>query len=439
MSKKVQLIRPPLDRWYTAGQIKEFVSVPTGLLLIASHLSDTLVYDQMGMPSEDTVYRIKEIGADIVGVYDTFPSHLNTLDSLKAAHENGAITAIGGQYVNYLAERILKNNEFIDFAFVGDGEISFPLFVSGEKIENIPNIVYRDKNGTPKRTFQQDAPLTTIFDLEDLVYTPENLEDIVVPISAIRGCTQTVRCLYCTNDHNLRLMQPELVWEQIALLYFKYGMKSILETGDTFMVGNYPSEILKARPDYLKDTVFARVFAMPDQITQENAEVLKKLNLRYLFLGIESINDKALKAAGRNYNRSHVENAISIADKLKLNLHISLMFGLPWETNETAYETYKFAEELIRTHHYIKVVASLAIPLPGSRMFENLSQNPKVREEYSEFGDLLKDDKFRFDELVRLHLKYYGHMDFKFGKHLIKEIGNLMNNPDNFTSYDINK
>ena len=46
-------------------------------------------------------------------------------------------------------------------------------------------------------------------------------------------------------------MDPKLMWEQIKLLYERYGTTWFWESGDTFLIGTYPERVLAARPDDL--------------------------------------------------------------------------------------------------------------------------------------------------------------------------------------------
>ncbi|MBC8495435.1 B12-binding domain-containing radical SAM protein [archaeon] len=433
---KIQLIRSPLDDWYSVGQIEEFVSIPIGLLIMAAELKKVGAEVSIIDGANDSLKNIlKKINADWVGVMDLYSTHQNSLAILKYAKEQGAKTIIGGPNVNAIARRIIANNPFIDYAAIGDGENSFPRLIREEEHKDVPNIVSK-KNPFPRR---ENAKLATIFDLEDMEIIPSNIKYFTVPISTIRGCIKAElnkRCSFCSIDHDLKVMNSETVWKQIRLLNEKYGVKSFLETGDTFIVGNNAKRLLDTRPKDLKHIEFSRVYAIPDQITPETAYILQQLNVRFVYLGIESSNDGILRRANKSYTKQDVEKSLNLLEERGIQFHVPFMYGLSGETKETMQQTYEYARELIEKHPNIKVCTSFAIPLPGSELFNQLLQNQGAVKEYK--GNILTDDLFNYQSLVRLHLKYYTSVDFEGVSEFLDKTRCLIKKNENVTSFDVN-
>ncbi len=440
MSKKVQLIRPPLDSWYATGQIEEFVSVPIGLCIISKRLRDAgievSILDGIELTLEETIERID---GNVVGVSDMYSSHCNSLSILNEAKKSGATTVIGGPNVNYLAENIISNNDFVDFAVIGDGEETLPMLLTGSHTSSIQNLVYR-MNDRAIRNCIRDSPLDTIFDLDDISNKPADFGSIVAPLSSIRGCIKAEksgRCSFCSIYHKLKLMDPDLVWKQIGLLKEKYGITSFLETGDTFMVGTYPNKILERRPNDLDEISLGRIYASPDQIDEHSAETLRQLNVRYVYLGIESVNDNVLCEAGRSYRRSDIEPAIDLLERKDMLFHVPFMYGLSGDTLDSMEETFRFAKKMVSKHPSIKVLSSLAIPLPGSKLFEGIKNHEIARNEYN--GNLYRDDTFDYQSLARLQLKYFTETRYDDAVGMVMKTRDLVSNKANVTSFDINK
>lgn len=438
MQKKVQLIRPPLDEWYNVDQITEFVSVPTGLCLVSSSAKDVdseiQIIDGMNASLEEILDRIE---GDVIGVTDMYSSHGNSMRILEEAKKQGSTTLIGGPNVNHIAGRILANNPFVDYVVVGDGEEAFPMLLSGDGLNGIPNLAYR-ANGRVVSNEKRSVPLNRLFNLNGLTTLGGIDKKKPIPISSIRGCIKALkggRCSFCSMDSELKLMDPDLVWEQIGILYQDYGFDSFLETGDTFFVGKYPEKLLESRPGNLDGVSFGRVYASPDQINENNARVLSNLNTRYVFLGIESVDDDVLRCANKGYTRKDIEKAIESLDKHGIMLHVPFMYGLGGENPESMEESYKFAENLTRSHPSVKLLVSFAIPLPGSGLFQNVRTHEKAREEYD--GDLDKDDFFNYGELVRLHLKYFTDVDFQQTLDYVNRTKNLIHMRGDVTSFHI--
>lgn len=436
--KKVQLIRPPMDDWYNSNELA-ITSFPVGLCILASAIRDTIeveIIDGLHL----SIDKIEDkLDGDLIGVTNIYGNHLNSLNLLKIAKIKGAKTIIGGPNVNYLAERILKNHSYVDFAVRGDGENTLLKLIKGESLETIPNLTFRKDNKIITNA-ESNANLNNIFDLENISHL--EIVDIKkpVPISSIRGCMKAERddrCIFCSMCHRLQIMQPELVWQQINILNKKYGFNYFFETGDTFRVGDYPKRLLKTRPKNLENISF-RVYMCPNEVDEDFANLLCKLNVKEVVLGVESFNDKVLEMAGKSYRRKDIENAINLLEKRKITLHVPFMYGLPNETEETALETFNFAKKLINKHpHSIIIASHFAIPLPGSKLFNVLVQNEKIRQEYH--GDLYNDDFFDYKELVDLLLKYYTKTSYNFLLDKVLSTIRIVNDDSRATSFDINR
>ncbi len=432
---KVQLIRPPVDDWYTPTQLTDFFSAPTGLCLIASDLNHPTKILDGNLLTIDKI--LEKINGDIVGVSDIYSSHENSLKILKKAKEKGSITVLGGPHVNYLAERILKNNDFVDYVIVGDGEESFPKLVNGESLDKIPNLVYR-KDNKIIRNKREYVRLNHLFDLENL----ENLDYYLkkpASLSLIRGCIKAEkkeRCSFCSMDNKLKLMDPDLAWHQIRILYEKYGIDLFMEAGDTFFVGNYPEKLLNARPNDLEFIITKKVFARPDEINDKNIEILKALNVEYVFIGIETMNDRLLRIANKGYYVNDIKNAINLARNSGVKLHVPFIYGLSGETRETAERNYEFAKHLVESFSGIKIISSTAVPLPGSELFQQLMFNPNSIKDYP--GDIHNDDVLNYAALVKLQIKYNTQITFEYALEMVEKTKDLIEDDSFKTSFDIN-
>ncbi len=439
MKTKLQLIRPPLDNEYSDKQIQELMSVPIELCILASKLRNSIeveVIDGMYSTIEEILSRID---ADIVGVTDIYSFHQNSISVLKQAKLLGATTIIGGHNVNYLAGRILNNHPFVDYAIVGDGEEALDKLIKNAPVNSIPNLFYRQGAEIVHNT-RIDSKLHNLFDLRNL-HDLNNLDpNKPLPISSIRGCIKaqkSERCSFCSIDHELKIMNPEMVWKQIDRLHSMYGINYFFETGDTFIIGNYPGKLLQSRPDHLKHIQF-KIYARPDQIDAKSIEILNELNVKEVFLGIDSINELILKNADKNYHKEDVEHAVNIILDRGMNLYVPFMYGLPGETLDTANENFEFAKRIAALNSgNLKILSSCAIPLPGTKLFEMILNNKAALNEYN--GDLLKEDTLDYTELVKLLLKYYTSIDLSTTNNFINKTKNLISETNTTSFYIYNQ
>jgi anaerobic magnesium-protoporphyrin IX monomethyl ester cyclase len=405
---KVQLIRPPLDDWYSPNQLRDLISVPAQLNLLAATIReevDVEVIDGLSLPLETT---LDKIDAGWLGVNDIFSYHQNAMQIMKTAKENGAKTIVGGPHVNHIANRILNNHQYVDYAVVGDGEEALPLLIAGEKEENIPNLVYR-KDGEIVANPRKHLRPSIIFDLEDLVDWQAFDKDNFFPLAGIKGCVkaaQSKRCSFCAIDNRLKVMDPELYWQQVDILHSKYGVNKYWEGGDSFVVGNWPEKLLAARPGHLSQ-IGLKGYVTAKQVTPETVEILKALNFVEVFIGVESANDEILKNVDKGYSFADIERAVELFADWDIDGHFPFLYNLPGETSETAERTYRFAASLAERFPEAKYIASTVVILPGTEHFEMMRTNPKVRAEYP--GDLDKDDVLDTGILSQLWSKHIVH------------------------------
>ncbi|MFA5047625.1 MAG: radical SAM protein [Patescibacteria group bacterium] len=410
---KIQLIHPPADSTYGKREVTYLRSFPVGLEIIAKAIENSNPGAKVEILDGNflDVAAIKsKIDADIVGVSDWYSKHRNALNILEFAKtkNSNCQTVMGGPNATNLGSRIMKNHAFVDFVIAGEGEETLAQLVAGQDPVSIPNLFYRD-NGEIRFTYSKKAEINILFDLEHVDREKYLFSQSPLPISLIRGCikaAQSTRCTFCSIPcQGVSLMKPELAWQQIGLLNKKYGVDYVWETGDSFMVGNYPQQLLNSRPKELECVSF-RIFASPDQINQENADLLHKLNVQEMFLGVETINTDLLRRAKKSYSREQIIDALKILGGYDIRIQIPIMYGLPGETPETAEENYLFAQQIIKDFPNIyAILTSFPIPLIGSELFENLVKNRDVIKDYP--GDLLHDDIIDYENLAQLQVKYF--------------------------------
>ncbi|TKJ17794.1 hypothetical protein CEE44_04670 [Candidatus Woesearchaeota archaeon B3_Woes] len=425
---KIQLIHPPIDEEYKGHAIKDWLmGPPTGLELIAK--ATELFVEETNIEvidgnrhSLDTI--LKTISADFVGMSSQYSNYHNALNILRQAKLKGATTVIGGPNINHIAKRTLRNNPFIDYAVVGDGEDSFSMLVKGIPFSDIPNLVYRENNNI-KENQKISIRLGMLFDLEHLDWKVYDKND-QVPISSIRGCIKAQtdgRCTFCSIDSLLRVMAPEKVWQQIDILNRKYGFNYFFETGDSFVVGNFPQKLLESRPNHLSEIKF-RIYTSPDQITPEIVEVFRELNVKNLLLGIESANDTILEKSGKAYSRQDIDNALNLLYGADMDLILPFIYGLPGESEKTLENNYQYAKEVVKRHPGMFVLASKAIPMVGSELFTNLMNNTTIKSQYQ--GDLLRDDILDYQQLIKLQTKHFTSVTYEKVSEYTEKTRNLV-------------
>ena len=154
-------------------------------------------------------------------------------------------------------------------------------------------------------------------------------------------------CPYCPYDrilfeNTLSEHYTNAVIKEIELIKEKIGRVEITSLyiggGTPTTIGkNLEKIITKIKGEFLlkENTIF--IETNPNDITEEKMAMLKDLGTGMVSIGVQSFQDKFLKAIGRNYEAKTAMNAIEIVKKYINNINIDLMFVLP-EQSEKDFE-----------------------------------------------------------------------------------------------------
>jgi len=411
---KVQLIHPPDD----AVAIAKIA--PIGLALIAKAIQDFVeveIIDGSKMSLDDV---LNMLDGDYIGVTDWYCKHESSLAILKKAKTLGATTLVGGPNATHLSDRYLTNHDFVDYVVVGDGEDAVTQLVTGQPLAFIPNLVYK-KNGEIVHNRTANVTLNRVFDLDKVINF--DIDDYPLyhpfPISSIRGCIKEMkgeRCSFCSIAHTLKIMNVNIVWEQIDLLHKRYGLTYFFETGDSFLVGDWPQKLLDSRPEHLSHITFS-VFASPEELTYESIQVLKKLNANNVLIGVEHTDKAILERAHKYHTPNEMEAILVMMDEAGIRPRMPFIFGLPGEKKETLKRNCEFIKSIMTKRPNSHVTIAIPIPLFGTELFNELAAIEEAKTAYNNSGDGTKnldtDDSFDYELLIRLSVKYQTEIDYR--------------------------
>lgn len=220
----------------------------------------------------------------------------------------------------------------------------------------------------------------------------ENLDDFRVfprkmislgPIEIIRGCPS--RCAYCQTPQlfpgKLRMRSPEMVAEEIKFALSRKGFADVRFIAPDASSYYYEKGINIAAIERLLTTVrgvlrdngklFFGTFPSeldPAGVTKELCDLLVRYcDNRLIVLGLQSASERMQKTMTRRSGLSDTERAISLLTGKGFEIIIDLIFGLPYEDEESYDETYRFIE---RWRDRVTIHAHPFDPLPGS-LWEN--------------------------------------------------------------------
>ncbi len=277
----------------------------------------------------------------------------------------GAKIVIGGYHATLMFEEIAASPEsaLIDFIVRGEGEEAFRRLINAldgkDRFEEIPSLSYKNGHGfvhNPRGELLDLSKLKLpIRDKRRLTWGYHIMNDKVEVIETSRGCTRT--CNFCSMNHmygrTFRPFPMERIMADIEDIYYNRKTRWIFVADDNLVLD--PDRVLA-----LCDAIIARKFrglnfvVQADCITMSrNEEMVRKMaraGFKTVFLGIENVSKKNLKAAGKGNIVEASRKAVAICHKYGIMVVAGMIFGFPDDDEEDIIENYRFLKEIEGGH-----------------------------------------------------------------------------------------
>src|SRR5262245_796056 len=153
------------------------------------------------------------------------------------------------------------------------------------------------------------------------------------------------KCPYCDfNSHEARGELPEQRYAQALMTDLEQALPSVWgrRVHTVFFGGGTPSLLSARALDEIISGIRARLMLEPDaEITleanpgtfeTEKFAQFRRLGVNRLSIGIQSFNNRHLKALGRIHDADEARRAVGIARASFDNINLDLMYGLPEQT-----------------------------------------------------------------------------------------------------------
>ena len=262
--------------------------------------------------------------------------YLELIPVLKTYNSSSKIV-FGGPEVAYDANYFLSKFSYIDYISEGEGEISFHELLeyldNKRSINDVSNLHYKEDN-TLKFTYAAHPDLNKIslatLDIKDY-------QNRIIYLESSRGCPY--HCSYCTAslDNKVRYFPLEKV---LNILYtLMINKTKVVKFLDRTFNANY--EYMMQILDFIDMHNICTVFqfeVVGELVKKETINRIANLKSKYLRfeIGIQSTNNIVNEAVCRRQNMDKLrENIYSLNKTNKVDLHIDLIAGLPYETKES--------------------------------------------------------------------------------------------------------
>ena len=385
---------------------------PPGLMTLAAavrqagfpvRLADLAAAGPAGLPAPERFPRWLGEATRLVGfstMSNMLPYALEAARCLKAGSPETTIV-FGGCGVQAAVKEIMEQFPFIDFAFQGEADFTFPEFLRRRSAPGswpqIEGLAYRENervrvNPAPARIQNLDLLPQPAYDLADLAVYHN-----YVGLLTSRGCPFS--CTYCEGSVFRRKLATHSVgriFEEIKFLKTHYSIAQLGLVDDTFTVlrdraARFCRQYLAGEWDFHWGAL-ARV----DGIDEPLMQLLRQANCRNIYFGVESGSDKTLQAVRKGVTRAQICEIVPLAKNYFPEVYASFMWGFPFEELEDLEETLVLAAYL-RTFG-IKIQLHLWSPMPRSPLFKryraHLVYDPQVQ------SNIVIGDVSRYQSLI---------------------------------------
>ncbi len=406
----VQLIQPPRSEGY-GGNSRSACYMPLCLVSIATYVkqqfpdAEVEILDGEFLSNDDIIGRLKP--NSVVGIETKTPNYESALKLAKAAKDIGSKVVLGGVYASAIPERIMAfRHDIIDHIVVGYGEIPFEQIIRG-RTDRIIN------NGTPSFNHLPSPNRALFLDfkpyIENFKKQHPNWNYRATNIFTHVGCKY--KCIFCIRGKpdggKIYFREPELIWREIRSLTEEYGIDYVVDFSDTITQSpHFLRRLVEAKPDDL-NPVF-HIFSTADGINPVTIDLIKRLNVQHVFVGVESGDELLAKTIqkGRDFSPQLSLEAITMLTAADIGVTPSFVLGLPGEDGRTLTKTYEHARRIKEVSDFEEIFCSALIPFPGSIAFAMLER--KMQEE----GKPFDTDMFDPEELKKLWISRFCNVDY---------------------------
>ena len=322
---------------------------------------------------------IKEAKPTVVGVSNQFtrdyPDCLEILKISKKINKD-IITVIGGTHVTFEDKECLKSS-FVDIVVRGEGEWTMLDLLSaiknGRDLADVQGITFRGKDKIIRTPDRALGDLNELPPINFGLLPHKFVQNAAVYGMLNRGCSYN--CRFCAEKVFWRRRRPfpvQRLINEMKTLKSKYkntlrGIDDVMLSvgSDQFfeLCSQLRRQNINMPPDFY---ILSRV----DTITDEGIESLKKTNIAYIDLGIESASDKVLRMMNKNITFNQVYAACKKLKDNKITINSFWMVGHPGDNPKEAEYSFGVFKDLLAKDLINGASIATFLPVPGTPFFQ---------------------------------------------------------------------
>ncbi len=409
----ILVVIPTMENAYHS--LKDFVAIqsPIGLTCIAASVERTgrsvviIDGDAEQLQFDQAIARIVELQPDYIGATVMTATMDITRDFFRQLKKLLPATPVivGGPHVSALPEQTLADAVGFDVCVIGEGDETIvellAAFDARKEPDDVPGIVYRRKDQLI-RTASRDPiknlhtlPMPALHLLDKKLYRSYGWQGWVSgkrsPFGVVftgRGCVGTCNfcAAHCVFGRGIRYFSLEQIQAQIDYLVNTWQIRILHFLDDTFTANH---KMVNAICDYLIEKGYHRrleimVSSRVDTITETLLVKMRQASVRWICFGVESGNQEILNRMNKRTTLDQIRQAFRMARKAGFFIVGNFIIGNIGETRETVLDTIRLACELDLEY----VSFAIAIPLPGTGLYQHCLDNRIHLPSWNDFGNV---------------------------------------------------
>ncbi|MFC1991151.1 B12-binding domain-containing radical SAM protein [Chloroflexota bacterium] len=357
---------------------------------------------RIGLSFDQIEEAIRAYGPDMLGVNNLFTKqreNARKLYEIAKRLDKNIITVAGGAHPTAMPETAL-NDENLDYVVLGEGDntiIDLVNVIEGKSdISTLDGVGYKE-NGQikiiPKTKFIDDLdrlpfPARHLLNMEGYFGLKQSHgrreKQRFSPIITSRGCP--AKCTFCSAHkvwgRKFRPRSPENVIAEMKHIIEKYGIEEVMFEDDNTTLNVKRAEklfdlMIEEKLNLIWDTPNGvAAFALNERLIDK----MKASGCYRMNLALESGNQQVLNnIIKKPLKLERAKHLIKYSRSIGLEPNIYLIIGMPGETKEQIWDSFRMAKEL----EIFTPFVSIATPYPGSELYEICRENKYIPDDFS--------------------------------------------------------
>jgi radical SAM superfamily enzyme YgiQ (UPF0313 family) len=309
-----------------------------------------------------------------------------------AARDRGVtIAAHGSDASDHIQEYL---DAGFDSVLIGEVETTLVELAEGRPLASIHGLAYRDSG-----TVRHNPPRELRTDLGTLPQPAWDLVDIdqyrrawreahgyfSLNMVSSRGCPY--RCNWCAKPvygNSYQARPPLAVASEMKYLKTAFQPDHIWFADDIFALSRKWTVAFADAVEGLSAQIPFKMQSRCDLMTREMAHTLRRAGCAEVWMGAESGSQQILDAMDKGIRVKDISRAVENLRDQEIRACFFLQFGYPGETWSEIEETIR----MVRENRPDDIGVSVSYPLPGTRFFDQVSEQLGSKSNWSDSADL---------------------------------------------------